>query len=82
MVAGFDLLESDHHVIHEALLASVTGAQALMPALAQAADARRRALDAYAAAADHLSQLLVRHLADEEDLVIPAILERGERSIA
>jgi hemerythrin-like domain-containing protein len=83
MAAGFDLLESDHGVIHDKLLASVDSARALLQALAGTDDdARRHAADAYAAASDDLLSLLLRHLADEEDLVIPAILAHGERSIA
>jgi hemerythrin-like domain-containing protein len=82
MVAGFDLLEADHHVIHEAIGASVDSARGLLAALAQDTDTQRRAADAYAAASDNLLDLLLRHLADEEDLVIPAMLEHGERSLA
>lgn len=82
MVAGFDLLEQDHGAIHEALLTSVRKAQGLVSALSAVADAPQRALDDYASAAQTLLDMLVRHLADEEDLVIPAILQHGERSIA
>jgi hemerythrin-like domain-containing protein len=83
MVAGFELLESDHAVIHDRLLASVDSARRLLQALVGADDdARRHAVDAYAAASDQLLTLLTRHLADEEDLVIPAILAHGERSIS
>ena len=81
MAAGFDILENDHGVIHESLLASADCARRLIASLGQAGDERSRAVDAYAAAAEQLLALLVRHLSDEEDLVIPAILEHGERSI-
>jgi hemerythrin-like domain-containing protein len=81
MVAGFDLLEADHHQIHEALLAAARSGQALLNALAQTRDAARTAADTYAEHADHLLALLVRHLADEEDLVLPAMLQYGERSV-
>ena len=81
MVAGFDLLETDHGVIHEALLASADGARELLTAMARDDDTRRRAADAYANRADALLALLLRHLADEEDLVIPAMLAHGERSV-
>jgi hemerythrin-like domain-containing protein len=82
MVAGFDLLEHDHGLIHIQLLASVGSARDLLAALPEGGDGQRRAIDAYADAAGQLLDLLVRHLADEEDLVIPAILEHGERSIS
>jgi hypothetical protein len=82
MVAGFDLLEADHALIHDRLLASVDSARRLLQALAGSDDdQRRRAADDYAAASDDLLALLLRHLSDEEDLVIPAILAHGERSI-
>ena len=79
---GFDLLEADHRLIDEALQASVDKARDLLAALAPAAGDSRPRLDAYAAEADRLKGLLVRHLADEEDLVIPAMLEHGERAVA
>ncbi|MGZ3279750.1 MAG: hemerythrin domain-containing protein [Caulobacteraceae bacterium] len=82
MGAGFAILEADHRLIHEQIVASVDAARALLRALAQDADAQRRAADAYGGAADRLLDLLGRHLADEEDLVIPAMLEHGERSLA
>jgi hemerythrin-like domain-containing protein len=81
MVAGFDLLEADHRLIHEALLASARSGQALLTALGGGSDAARSAADSYAGDADHLLALLVRHLADEEDLVLPAMLHHGERSV-
>lgn len=81
MLPGFALLENDHEIIHAALLASVDSARALIAALAAPGDAGRFAADTHAAAADRLAALLDRHLADEEELVIPAMLEHGERSI-
>lgn len=81
MIAGFDLLEADHGHIHEALLASARSGQALLTALAGGRDASRAAADTYAGDADRLLALLVRHLADEEDLVVPALLHHGERSV-
>lgn len=81
MASGFDLLEADHGLIHETLLASVDEARRLLAALATDQDSRRRAVDGYAAVSGRLQHLLLRHLADEEDLVIPAMLEHGERSL-
>jgi hemerythrin-like domain-containing protein len=81
MVAGFDLLEADHRLIHEALLASARSGQALLITLPRGADASRAAADSYAGDAEHLLALLARHLADEEDLVLPAMLHHGERSV-
>ena len=81
MRAGFDLLESDHALIHDRLLTSVERARGLMAAMAQDADTRRRAVDAYAEVSGELLTLMLRHLEDEEDLVIPAMLQHGERSL-
>lgn len=82
MAAGFDILESDHERIHDALLASVERARGMLTGLSQGGDAQGRAMDDYAVASARLLDLLLRHLTDEEDLVIPAILQHGERSIA
>lgn len=81
MAAGFAILEADHGLIHEQIVASVDAARALLEAVAQGGDAQRYAADAYSAAADRLLDLLGRHLADEEELVIPGMLEHGERSL-
>ncbi|MEG3175978.1 hemerythrin domain-containing protein [Sphingomonas sp. RB3P16] len=82
MVAGFDLLENDHAVIDATLHETVEQARALLAALGQPGDARLVATDRFAGASDHLMGLLARHLADEEDLVLPAMLEHGERSVS
>jgi hypothetical protein len=82
MVAGFDLLERDHATIHQALETSVGSARALLAALGGDGDGQRRAADTYAADHDRLLALLARHLADEEDLVMPAMLHFGERAIS
>lgn len=80
MAAGFDLLEHDHHAIHDTLLASVAQARTLLAALG-GAGAVDRAADDYAATSDRLIAMLLRHLADEEEIVIPAMLEHGERAV-
>jgi len=79
MVAGFALLEQDHEVIHQALVATADSATHFMAAFDGPDDERRRAADAYSASADRLLALLMRHLADEEDLIVPALLHHGER---
>jgi iron-sulfur cluster repair protein YtfE (RIC family) len=80
MVAGFELLERDHEMIHEALLATVESANSFLRT-PEAGDEARRTAEAYAAAADRLLALLTRHLADEEDLIIPAMLHHGEQRV-
>jgi len=81
LIVGFDLLEEDHHVIHEQLENSAETARALIAALHQEGDARRFAADTYADTSDKLLDWLLRHLDDEEDLVVPAILEHTEGAL-
>lgn len=78
LIVGFDLLENDHEVIHAQLLASAESANALMAALHEEGDTRRFAADGYADSADRLLGWLLRHLEDEEDLIVPTILEHTE----
>lgn len=82
VAAGFDVLEHDHELIHEQIDATVASARTLLAALPAGGDALLRAHDAQRADAERLRALLVRHLADEEEIVIPALLEHGERSVA
>ena len=44
-------------------------------------DKLRFAGDAYAGVSDRLLAMLTRHLGDEEDLIVPIILERGESDL-
>jgi iron-sulfur cluster repair protein YtfE (RIC family) len=73
---GFAVLERDHEVIHETLARLAEAANAFLKA--QDPDRLRFLADAYARVTDELLSGLVRHLADEEDLIIPLILDRGE----
>lgn len=81
LVIGFDLLESDHQLIHQRLIAMVEQARGLLTALSTAGDDGRRAADDFAVAAAQFVTLLEQHLADEEELVIPALLKHGERPL-
>ncbi|WP_374632375.1 hemerythrin domain-containing protein [Paracoccus sp. (in: a-proteobacteria)] len=81
LLRGFQILDGDHHLIHESIdeLAAVT--QDSLRRLGQTAGVmtgdQRRALDALADVSGRFAPLLRQHLADEEDLVIPLILERA-----
>ncbi len=44
-------------------------------------DRQRFAADAYADENTRLVAMLTRHLADEEDLIIPLILDRGDQGL-
>jgi hypothetical protein len=81
LARGFDVLEGDHHAIHADMDATVNTANALLRALSGDADALRRCGDDYAAASAALLTGLIRHLDDEEDLIVPLILDRGEDAL-
>jgi len=77
LARGFDVLEADHAVLHENIDRSVETANALIRAVGDA-EAVKAAGDAFAQVGDTLLKGLVRHLDDEEDLIVPLILDRGE----
>jgi hemerythrin-like domain-containing protein len=81
LARGFDVLEADHHAIHADMAATAAAANALLRALSGDADALRRRGDVYAAASAALLKGLIRHLDDEEDLIVPLILDRGEAAL-
>ena len=81
LTRGFDVLENDHHVIHADMAATADTANALLRALSGDADALRRCGDDYAQASGALIKGLIRHLDDEEDLIVPLILDRGEHAL-
>jgi hypothetical protein len=78
---GFDLLDNDHHVIHDALERNAQGANEFLGKLGEGRDAARFAADTYAGDTEGLVAMLLRHLEDEEDLIIPVILDRGEDAL-
>jgi predicted component of type VI protein secretion system len=78
---GFDILDADHHLIHEALERNAETANAFLRALQESEDKQRFAADAYADENARLVAMLTRHLDDEEDLIIPLILDRGDRAL-
>ena len=70
LTKGFDILDTDHHELDTLLDSFVTSANAVL----QSPDMRN------AAAAFHdslapFTQMLNRHLTDEEDLILPVILK-------
>jgi iron-sulfur cluster repair protein YtfE (RIC family) len=79
--SGFEVLDSDHKVIHDAILASVESANAFLQSMGGDADKLRHAGDRYADVNDQLLKQLLRHLNDEEDLIVPLILDRGEATL-
>ena len=81
LARGFDVLEADHHTIHADMDRTADTANALLRALSGDADHLRRCGDDYADASAALLKGLIRHLDDEEDLIVPLILDRGEAAI-
>ena len=78
---GFDVLETDHKVIHEQIAATVESANAFLRTAVNDPDPLRRTGEGYAETSGALLRLLTRHLCDEEDLIIPLILDRGEAAL-
>jgi iron-sulfur cluster repair protein YtfE (RIC family) len=81
LTRGFDVLEADHHAIHADMAATAQTANALLQALSGKTVALKRCGDDYAAASRALLKGLMRHLDDEEDLIVPLILDRGEDAL-
>ncbi|MCE7028550.1 hemerythrin domain-containing protein [Jiella avicenniae] len=84
LARGFDLLDADHVTIHhdlQSVAATANGFLATMTAEKETSDAVLRARDAYQAASEQLIRRLLRHLGDEEDLIIPLILDRGDAAL-
>ena len=80
LAQGFDLLESDHGVIHGQIEVTVEAANAFLRTPVND-DALRTAGERYAAANDALLRLLTQHLGDEEELIVPLILDRSETAL-
>lgn len=78
---GFDILDADHHMIHDALEMNAQTANSFLRALDRDPDTQRYAADAYANENARLVAMLAQHLGDEEDLIIPLILDRGDREL-
>ena len=78
---GFEVLEADHGAIHHAIERTVETANAFLRAPVNDADVLRGSGDAYMAASGTLLRQLRQHLGDEEDLIVPLILDRTEAAL-
>jgi Hemerythrin HHE cation binding domain len=82
--AGFDVLARDHELIHKGIVNVVESVNAFFrtidPEAGDAGDAaaQRAAAERYIAASRRLDERLNRHLADEEDLIIPLMIRQDE----
>jgi len=82
LLKGFDVLEGDHEAIHADIVCVVDAANGLLRTLdGDGADKLRTATDVYVDTCGRLLKGLVRHLDDEEDLIVPVILDQGERKL-
>jgi hemerythrin-like domain-containing protein len=70
---GFEVLDADHHTLHELIDTFAAGANAL---LRESNDAAQRELVAeFGAVLTRFERMLGQHLTDEEDLVLPVVLK-------
>ena len=79
LAAGFDVLAGDHDILNLSGRSAIETLDALQESLAagRAAETLQRAANRYVDAADALYRRILRHLDDEEDLVIPLMLALG-----
>jgi len=77
LLAAFDLLDADHHAIDPMLHHMAGDANALLAALSEGRPADAPA-GAFHDRVRGFARLLDRHLTDEEEIVVPVILEHGE----
>ncbi len=78
LARGFDILENDHEMIHEGLLTLQDAGNGLAQALAGPPDRVGFAAETMSDSLTGFLKRLHRHLDDEEDLIIPLLLDRGE----
>jgi hypothetical protein len=78
LARGFDALESDHADLQQDIAAALTALQELATAAGVPLDTHitAHAAQRYAAVGGRLCRRLCRHLSDEEDLVVPVLLEQ------
>ncbi len=79
LAAGFEVLGRDHDALHAALAGIVEIANRVLAQDGAGPSHFRAALERFRDAQAELGRALCRHLDDEEDLVVPLLLERGER---
>lgn len=81
LAAGFDVLARDHELIHQGIVNVVESVNAFFRTIdSETGDtaAQRAAAERYVAASRQLDERLRRHLADEEDLIIPLMIRQDQ----
>ena len=81
LVRGFDMLDCDHEALGTAIQSCVATANRFLGSLDGSKDASKRAAEEYGRCGTVLLKGLTRHLDDEEDLIVPLILDRGEQEL-
>jgi hypothetical protein len=81
LLRGFEVLETDHETIHATMERLAETANGFMRTPATDNDKMRFAGDAFVDSGERLIKLLGRHLDDEEDLIVPLILDRTEAGL-
>jgi iron-sulfur cluster repair protein YtfE (RIC family) len=74
--AGFDLLDADHHALDAQMASLAEASNAVLRAM-HTGEVPRDTLAALLAVQEEFDRFLSRHLEDEEDLIVPIILEYG-----
>jgi iron-sulfur cluster repair protein YtfE (RIC family) len=80
LTRGFEILDADHHALHDALERFHASAEAALRAVQSEGDPKT-ALGALEAELKRFDPLLDRHLTDEEEIVIPVMLDKGEAAL-
>ena len=70
---GFEMLDADHHALHDLIDRFAKGANAALQAKDDAAQREKTAR--FLTELRNFDRLLARHLDDEEDLVLPVVLK-------
>jgi hypothetical protein len=81
LAPGFDVLAHDHETLHAGIIEIVESANAFLTTLpeqvAATADTQKHAAERYIGASRLVCRRLMRHLDDEEDLIIPLMLRQA-----
>jgi iron-sulfur cluster repair protein YtfE (RIC family) len=82
LAPGFDVLATDHEVVDKGIHQVIESVNAFITTTSDDANAdlddQRVKADSYIAASETMHNRLVRHLDDEEDLIIPLIMHHDQ----
>lgn len=81
LAKGFDILDLDHEMIHGHIHALAEKANTFLNAPQNKPDAVRTLIETFREAYATMGRDLVQHLADEEDLIVPLLIDRGEMAV-